>query len=457
MGDKLVGWTSSPNDRGTIDIIWSCIFVVFLSTWTTLHNNVPPVKKGSWWRLWNKALLMGVGLLAPEYMATIAFTELRIALTVQGHMKDIGYDEWSLSQSFFVAMGGYMVYFNGDHKPISAENFIKWHRSGLIRVLRSTETIAGEPTSNTVENADVEMTVVPKLVKAPKLASYGSEIELPWVSTEDIASRGKADFFLKGIACAQIGWILVQYIARRAQSLATSSLEALTVAYIVCALFSYSAWWRKPYDLESPTAVAISPEHEVASLLKDSPLSIPLNDDPDLPILHNVLWTYLVPCTAAALTFSSLHFLAWDNYFDTVTEEWLWRASSIMFVWFHIIFLGFAAHMEKNMNISPTAAKIAKMGFCSAWKAGWYVVHGVKLMTCGNRSAMLNWIDAALQSKCDPVYTPKGPYIVFFISHTSLFCVGRILVLIDAFASLRRAPVGLYDSVDWAAFIPHVH
>ncbi len=457
MGEKLVDWTSSPNARGTIDIIWSCLFVVFLSTWTTLHNNVPPVKKGRLWRLRNQALLMGVGLIAPEYVATIAFTELRTALTVQSHMKGLGYKEWTLAQSFFVAMGGYMLNFNGDHKPISAENFIKWQRSGTIRVLRSTETVLSEPRSHSVDSASTELTSVPKLVKALRLGSHGSAVELPWVSKEDIASRGKADVFLKGIACAQIGWLLVQYIARRAQSLATSSIEALTVAYVVCALFSYSAWWKKPYDLETPTTVAVSPEHEVTSLLEDGPHSIPMNDDPDLPLLHNVLWTYVLPCTAAVLSFSTLHFLAWNDHFDTLTEEWLWRASSILFVWFHLVFLGFAVHMEKNMKVSPTAANIAMIGNCAEVKAIWYMFRGVKLLTFGNSNATLNRIDMVLLSKCHPDYTPKGSLVVFFVTHTLCYFAGRFFVLIEAFVSLRRAPAGLYENVDWTGFIPHVH
>ena len=452
-----MGWTSSPNTRGTIDIIWSCIFVVFLSTWTTLHHNVPPVKKGPVWRLRNKILLMGVGLLAPEYVATIAFTELRTALTVQSHMRNLGYKQWTLAQSFFVAMGGYMLHFNGEQKPISAENFIKWQRSGTIRVLGSTETSLSEPKLHSVDDASVEMTPVPKLIKTLHLAKSGSPVELPWVLKEDMASRGKADVLLKSIACAQIGWLLVQYIARRAQSLATSSLEALTVAYVVCALFSYFAWWKKPYDLETPTVVAVTPEHEVASLLEDRPLSIPMNDDPDLPLLHNVIWTYIVPCTAAVLSFSCLHFLAWNDYFNTLTEAWLWRASSVLFVWFHLIFLGFAAHMEKNWKISPTSANIAMMGNSAEMKAVWYMLRGVELLLFGKSKVALNRINVNLLSKCHPDYTPQTPLLFFFVTHTFCYFACRLFVLIEAFASLRRAPAGLYENVDWTWFIPHVH
>lgn len=303
----------------------------------------------------------------------------------------------------------------------------------------------------------MELTSEPKLVKALHLSSHGPAVELPWASREDIASRGKADVFLKGIACAQIGWLLVQYIARRAQSLATSSLEALTVAYVVCALFSYSAWWRKPYDLELPTTVAVSPEHKVTSVLEERPFSIPMNDDPDLPLFHNVNWTYILPCTAAVLSFSTLHFLAWDYHFDTRTEKWLWRSSSILFVWLHLVFLAFAAHMEKNMKISPTAANIAMIGNCAEMKAIWYMFHGAKFLTFRKSNATLNRINGVLLSKCHPDYTPKGPLVVFFVTHTFCYFAGRFFVLIEAFVSLRRAPAGLYENVDWTGFIPHVH
>ena len=82
---------------------------------------------------------MSVGLLAPEYVATIAFTELRTALIVRSHMRSLGYGNWTLAQSFFAAMGGYMIQVNNVYKPISAENFIVWQRRGLIRLLSSVE------------------------------------------------------------------------------------------------------------------------------------------------------------------------------------------------------------------------------------------------------------------------------------------------------------------------------
>ena len=36
-----VGWVEQPNQRGTYNIIWSCLLLLISSTWTVLHINVP--------------------------------------------------------------------------------------------------------------------------------------------------------------------------------------------------------------------------------------------------------------------------------------------------------------------------------------------------------------------------------------------------------------------------------
>ena len=462
MGGNFVRWNSGPNQRGTSDIVWSCVFVVFLSTWTTLHINVPPVRKSFWWRFRNKFLLMGVGLLAPEYIACIAFTELRTALVVRSHMQSGGYPEWKLAHSFFVAMGGYMACLNGEYKPISAENFVKWQQSGIITITRPSGLRTGRSHSESMDSASMQMQTIhkdsstPRLMRARPLDSLAASIELPWISKEGMAALSKADVLLKSIACTQIAWLLVQYIARAAQSLPSSSLEALTVAYVVCALFSYAAWWKKPYDLEAPISVVVSTDHEISYALDRAPEQIPFNDDPDLPVLHTTILTYVLPCMAAVLSFSCLHFLAWHDYFNTVTEKWLWRSCSIMFVWFHVVFMCFGVYMEMHMKSAPTAANIAKIGNSAEWKVIWYLFRAIRFFYCRD-SAKLEQIDDALLKHCDKDYTPPGPMIAFLVSHTFLYFAARFYVLAEALASLRRAPAGLYDTVDWSKFIPHVH
>jgi hypothetical protein len=34
-------FVSSPNTRGTLDILWSCVFTIIACTWTIQHLNIP--------------------------------------------------------------------------------------------------------------------------------------------------------------------------------------------------------------------------------------------------------------------------------------------------------------------------------------------------------------------------------------------------------------------------------
>lgn len=37
-----------------------------------------------------------------------------------------------------------------------------------------------------------------------------------------------------------------------------------------------------------------------------------------------------------------------------------------------------------------------------------------------------------------------------------VFAVARVYLVVEAFVSLRRAPVGLYDTPEWTDFLPHL-
>jgi hypothetical protein len=45
---RTLGYTPQPNQRGTIDIIWGCVLVLFVCVWAVLHHNVPIKSEGFW-------------------------------------------------------------------------------------------------------------------------------------------------------------------------------------------------------------------------------------------------------------------------------------------------------------------------------------------------------------------------------------------------------------------------
>jgi hypothetical protein len=80
---------------------------------------------------------------------------------------------------------------------------------------------------------------------------------LPDVDTESIMDRSKADDLVKGLACSQTLWIIIQVIARKASDLPVTLLELNTVAHVVCAILMYVLWWCKPQGINQPEFVSV--------------------------------------------------------------------------------------------------------------------------------------------------------------------------------------------------------
>ncbi|KAF7983190.1 hypothetical protein HWV62_23444 [Athelia sp. TMB] len=78
-------------------------------------------------------------------------------------------------------------------------------------------------------------------------------------SAEDINDRSKGDWFSKGVAVLQTFWYVVQCIARRAQHLAITQLEVVTISYCAINLIIYLFWWNKPLDIARPFRIDVAP------------------------------------------------------------------------------------------------------------------------------------------------------------------------------------------------------
>ena len=66
-GYRMQGWQSSCNRRGNFDILSSCLILIFASTWTVLHLNIPAPKDRWWTKGVRKAKWMTVNILFPEF------------------------------------------------------------------------------------------------------------------------------------------------------------------------------------------------------------------------------------------------------------------------------------------------------------------------------------------------------------------------------------------------------
>jgi hypothetical protein len=128
-------FTSVPNVRGTLDIVWACFTILLLCTWSVQHLNIQPLAKpraaGQYVRLVvfqikRKAKWMLLTLVAPEILIGLALSQFVAARHGRDMMQEFASEdgvEWTLEHSHFADMGGFVVRFPedpGETKPTAA-------------------------------------------------------------------------------------------------------------------------------------------------------------------------------------------------------------------------------------------------------------------------------------------------------------------------------------------------
>src|ERR1700753_3647641 len=79
ISETTVNFVSSPNSRGTLDILWSSMFVIIACAWTIQHLNIPEQRNGRdpgragdlKWKLkgfFLSAKWMIITMIAPEFI-----------------------------------------------------------------------------------------------------------------------------------------------------------------------------------------------------------------------------------------------------------------------------------------------------------------------------------------------------------------------------------------------------
>lgn len=116
-------FVEGPNVRGTLDILWSCLGVLLLCTWSIQHLAIPlQCRPRSMRQRVNKFFVelgiklrwMLVTLIAPELLCGVAaeewLTACKSARFIGERAKDDGV-EWTSSHGFFAQMGGFRLRF----------------------------------------------------------------------------------------------------------------------------------------------------------------------------------------------------------------------------------------------------------------------------------------------------------------------------------------------------------
>ncbi|KAJ8586729.1 hypothetical protein M405DRAFT_822859 [Rhizopogon salebrosus TDB-379] len=322
---------------------------------------------------------------------------------------------WTETHSFFVLMGGFMLYVNDEpYHTLSPDNLLKMAKSGSI--------------------------------------------DVPKLSAMQIRDKSKGNMISKGLVILQVAWFVLQLISRKIYHLETTQLEAGALAFAVLSFIAYTMWWNKPLDIQCPHPVywTLSGSEPEDSYFDEHVCTLPsctaetdcvcfsVYSTRSLNLPHVLLDTIINPLSqllglmdnfttekyrvltfdgsnevneldqiilalagfVMATVFGGIHCIAWFFAFPTYQEQVLWRMSAvaIIFIPWLALLVGAVSALFKDVHILGDALVIE---------------------------------------------------MVFIIS-ALMYIIGRAFLLILMVTTLRNLPPGAYEAVSWTSLIPHL-
>jgi hypothetical protein len=151
------GYLSSPDIRGTLDIVWTCVATLLLCTWTVLHLNVPiettyngPAQsicrtmyltaRKLWW--------MFITLMGPEIILGKALFDFLSARRTNAEILQYAHEDdvpWTLTHTFLANMGGFAIEFGDKEALVETKPRLNSHEAylssnkGTVPMVSSTE------------------------------------------------------------------------------------------------------------------------------------------------------------------------------------------------------------------------------------------------------------------------------------------------------------------------------
>ncbi|KAF8657421.1 hypothetical protein AX16_002218 [Volvariella volvacea WC 439] len=196
--------------RTIFDILYSCIGVILLCTYISIHHNIPDQDDSRAKVMWKKVRTTLYALVAPEMVIMWAIRQWMMAGEIAKENKDRG---WTRTHGFFVQMGGLM-------QRVEVEGEVSYRVAGVT----------------TRENRFVDW----------------SSMKIPHIPKKEIEDHGKGDFLAKAIVVLQTTWFVAQCVARNVQGLVLTELELVTLAFATLNVVTYVLWWDKPLNIGYP-------------------------------------------------------------------------------------------------------------------------------------------------------------------------------------------------------------
>ena len=458
--EALQGWTSSPNGRGSFDVLWTCVATIFLSTWSAICMNVPDPSESRWDIIKRKAWITSISIMGSEFLLAYSLGEWRSASISVARFKQLRHDDkWTLKHAFFADMGGFVLRTSDNVCCFLDTNHIYW----------------------LLEHKAISQTQFEKRFL---------------LDERDINDRNKSDIFVRVIAVGQAVWFCVNVIARGVQGLPVTTLEINTVAIVSNSILVYYIWRKKPASVESAEIINIGMTlGEIISLEEDEeartrstatkPFAFIDRESWSLNLMYHYLRNLLkhlnpgprrgseevfvgrrsendvFPIRGASLAigvlatavFVGINFIAWDFSFPTATEKFIWRLCCCGIVILSVlsglifqIFLNQRAIDQIQEKVRAQRKEFEQSDVPDE-KAPW------KERLIYRFRALAVYFKNNSFDKDPKLDVSFG--IVLLVPAFILYTALRAYLLIEDVIAFRALPAGVFESVNWWAFVPH--
>ncbi|SPQ23313.1 8b44b121-b50f-46f8-bd44-054ad29b38bc [Thermothielavioides terrestris] len=380
--DPSVGWQASPDRRGTLTLLTSCLVTIFACTWSVQHLNLPGPKDGAWTRLVRKCKWMIITVLFPEFILAHAIFELAMAIDDLAKLKERGAaisPPWWLRlaqekpANLFSSLAGVMSCRRRnaatEESEAAAAGPTPWTLTHCYLANMGGFSVKLSPQKNPC-TAQYSLSPAPfswedyKPKTASQLAKLWSENTALNISEAEVADKSKTDYLSKAVAVVQIANLAVSVVVRSVRHLAISQLEIVTLAFAVCGVLAYAAYWYKPQGVEIPVGVELRCRATELEQLRATSEPRPFDrfwevvtnryrvkfnvtgirvlgldsvagdwdrvPNDNLPRMANQTHSALFVLTFLTVSFGAIHLAAWNFSFPSRVEQILWRVSTIV-------------------------------------------------------------------------------------------------------------------------------
>lgn len=418
-------YVSTPNVRGSLQIVWTCLFTLIVCVYQVLHLSIPDEDDLSAytprWRQsfskflkaidWRSFKWAVVAVIAPEAILTSSAIEFYEAWTrlrkIREHVDEKHKNQWTLTHMFYANLGGFVVKREEDLGPLTIKALVDGIKDGTFA-------------------------------------------EMAPISKHAIDDWSKENLFTKSIAVLQIVYFFMEFFVRVYLDQAVSQLELGVVSIAFYSLFSYGFLFSAPKGVETRTSIekarARMPERQTRSGLRGLvsramsyvSSSTSTNEAPSQgPRARLAHWATnhsfantirsqhqrsgLVLFILTSIPLGAGHLAGWNIEFPTDIDLWLWRYSSAV-----------------STAAGPAAIAITVLAMMIRWAPN---------LLGGNFWSKS--LDDGLDRFVGIFWTASMVTILL------AYVGARLVLIVEMIRCLFYLPVGVFEATSWVMAVPH--